>query len=225
MPPAKDEVARRGRSRRDPRAEPERRDPRAEPESIPPGASGGEERPPPSTRDAPRAARAVSEEVVAGPRRDPRTDPASVPAMPAVHPPEAGAAPAHVDARFADLEPLFARNAWREIVERLGPADKVAELPPALALIYALAQREAAGEGSAAGATELAIKSMAALVGVAADSDTALVLAKRLLRQNPAGWRTKPAPPARLSVLIILAGIALGAAVGWFASLGSLRLF
>ena len=66
---------------------------------------------------------------------------------------------------------------------------------------------------------------MAALVGVAPDSDTALVLAKRLLRQNPAGWRTKPAPPARFSIPIILVGIALGAAAGWFATLGSLRFF
>ena len=205
MSSAKDEVSRRS---------PGRRDPRAEPESIPPAA--------------------MTDEVVTGSRRDPRVDPASIPAMPAVHLPvdEAtavnggDATPGAVrDPRFAELEPLFARTAWSDIAARLGPADKAAELPPALGLIYALAQREAAGDDRAAGATELAIRSMAALVGVAPDSDTALVLAKRLLRQNPAGWRTKPAPPARFSIPIILVGIALGAAAGWFATLGSLRFF
>jgi len=206
MSSAKDEVSRRGSARRDPRAEPE---------SVPP-------------------APAVIDEVARAGRRDPRVDPDSIPAMPAVTAPlpvddgqqgPAGEPDApRADPRFVDLDPLFARNAWREIVERLGPAEKAAELPPALGLIFALAQREAAGEGGAAGATELAIRSMAALVGVAPGSDTALVLAKRLLRQNPAGWRTKPAP-ARFSAAIIVIGIVAGAAVGWFVSLGSIHLF
>jgi len=51
------------------------------------------------------------------------------------------------------------------------------------------------------------------------------VLAKRLLRQNPAGWRSKPAPAARFTVAIIVAGLAVGAGVGWFASLGSFHFF
>lgn len=98
MPPAKDDVSRATRARRDPRAEPD---------SVPPAA--------------------VTEEVVAGARRDPRVDPLSIPAMPAVHLPvsaEEGAPPRSGTAgspgsrvganpRFAELEPLFARNAWR----------------------------------------------------------------------------------------------------------------
>jgi hypothetical protein len=208
MPLAKDEVSRGARARRDPRAEPD---------SVPPVPS------------SPAHTAAVTDEVVEAARCDPRADPPSVPAMAAVREPppaEPAVAPADpVDARFAELEPLFARSAWREIVACLGPADEVAKLPPALGLIYALAQREAAGEDRAAGATELAIRSMAVLVGVAPGSATALVLAKRLLRQNPAGWRTKPAPRARFSVLIIVVGVVVGAAVGWFASLGSVRLF
>jgi hypothetical protein len=206
MPAAKDEVSRRARRRHDPRAEPD---------SVPAVPAVH-----PVTEGGAQPAGVASEEVVASARRDSRADPASIPA------PEAEAAPAaSCDARFAELEPLFARNAWREIADRLGPADEAADLPPALGLIYALAQREAAGDAGATGATELAIRSMAALVGVAPGSDTALVLAKRLLRQNPAGWRTKPAPPARLSVAIIALGVAIGAAVGWFASLGSIHLF
>ena len=207
MTSAKNEVSRRGSARRDPRVEPD---------SVPPVP-------------------AVVDEVAPAARRDPRADPDSIPAMPAVAAPPpveheqelpAGEPDApKADPRFVDLDPLFARNAWREIVERLGPPEKASELPPALGLVFALAQREAAGEGSAAGATELAIRSMAALVGVAPGSNTALVLAKRLLRQNPAGWRTKPAPPARFSVAIIVVGIVAGAAVGWFVSLGSIHLF
>jgi hypothetical protein len=165
------------------------------------------------------------EEVAPGVRPDPRAEPVPVPPVPAASAAAGGAAPPGVDPRLAELDPLFARTAWGEIAERLGPPEKAGELPPALALIHALARREAAGEESAGDATRVAIAAMAALVGVAPDSAAALVLAKRLLRQNPAGWRTKPAPPARFSIPIIVVGIAVGAAVGWFVSLGSIRLF
>jgi hypothetical protein len=129
------------------------------------------------------------------------------------------------DPRFAQVEPLVGRNAWRDIVERLGPANEAGELPPGLTLVLAVAQREAAGEASAAGANALAIQSMADLLGVAPGSHTALLLAKRLLRQPPASWTTKPAPPARFTALIILFGIALGVAAGRLVSLGSIRFF
>jgi hypothetical protein len=164
------------------------------------------------------------EEVAPSVRRDPRAEPQTIPPE-AVSAAAGAASPVGgVDPRLAELEPLFARTAWGEIAERLGPAEKAAELPPALALIHALARREAAGEASAGDATRVAITAMAALLGAAPDSMAALILAKRLLRQNPAGWRTKPAPPARFSIAIIVLGLAVGAAVGWFASLGSIRL-
>jgi hypothetical protein len=237
MSSAKDEVARRTSSRRDPRVDPD---------SVPAMRAVKEE--------GDRKPKAVAREEVAprAARRDPRAESDSVPAMRAVSgkdapaeevavevdaggdrasAPEAKAVeerPAPSDPRLAELEPLFDRTAWKEIEGKLGPPDEAGKLSPALALVYALARREAAGDEAARGATELAIQSMAALIGVPPGSPIALVLAKRLLRQNPASWRTRPAPPAKLSVAIILIGIAIGVAAGSFLSLSafqSIKLF
>jgi hypothetical protein len=130
-----------------------------------------------------------------------------------------------VDPRLADLDPLLSTGSWRKILELLGPPEAIERLPPTLALIYAIALRESAGDASATPANELAIRSMAAIYGIAPGSTTALVLAKRLLRQNPAAWRTTPAPPAKFSVLIIVIALACGAGVGWWLSMGSHHLF
>lgn len=242
MPSAKDEVARRTTTRRDPRAEPESVPAMraVRPEEAPAARPSSPEHGPSSARES---SPAVRDEVAPSVKRDPRADPEPPPAPsavrrraaastdldvdvevatdpPAAEPPPSVAPPsAPVDPRLAELEPLFGRTAWKEIADKLGPPERAAELPPALALIHALALREAAGEGRAAGANELAIRAMAELLGVAPTSATALVLAKRLLRQNPAGWRTRPAPPAKLSLVIILVGVALGVAAGSFLSL------
>ncbi|MFO0761843.1 MAG: hypothetical protein U0359_35710 [Byssovorax sp.] len=128
-----------------------------------------------------------------------------------------------VDPRLIEVEPLLARGDWAEIVKRLGPPEHAAELPPTLGLIFALAQREAAGELSATPANVLAIKHMATLFTVSPESAIALVLAKRLLRQNPTSWRTAQAPPAKVSVPLIVLAIAIGAVVGGYLSLGSFR--
>lgn len=178
------------------------------------------------------------------PRAEVDTDEVAVPASDFPAPAESGtarvSAPEEIDAapasgrisivtsgdpRLAELDPLLASSSWREIMRILGPPEQVEKLPPTLALIYAVAQRESAGNASATPANELAIRSMAAIYGIAPGSTTALVLAKRLLRQNPATWRTKPAPPARLSVLIIGVAVALGLGVGWWLSTGSHHLF
>jgi hypothetical protein len=129
------------------------------------------------------------------------------------------------DPRLAELDPLLSHGAWAEILALLGPPEALEKLPPTLALIYAVALRESSGDASATPANELAIRSMAAIYGVAPNSTTALVLAKRLLRQNPAAWRTKPAPPAKFSVLIIVVAVVLGTAAGWWFSVGSHHLF
>lgn len=150
-----------------------------------------------------------------------------------VGPPHPAAAPAVAansvvalaDPRLAELDPLLSRGSWREILVLLGPAEAVEKLPPTLALIHAIAQRESAGDASATPANELAIRSMAAIYGIPKESTTALVLAKRLLRQSPAAWRTKPAPAAKLSALIIAVAVAFGLGVGWWFSAGSHHLF
>jgi hypothetical protein len=206
-----------------------RRDPRAESESPPPGEVANETRA--SNDDEPAARdeaepridlddRAVPTRKQAEPGEEPVSREAPKDETPESAPPASLTAR---DPRFARVEPLIGRNAWREIVDLLGPANEAGDLPPSLVLVLALAQRELAGEGSAAGANALAIQSMAALLGVPAESHTALLLAKRLLRQPPAGWRAKPAPSARVSLLIVAVGIAAGAAVGWFSNLGWLK--
>jgi hypothetical protein len=191
-----DQVERRSTRRIDPREEVD-----AEPDEV-----------------APRATPAPTESGIirVGPSR-----PAPAPAVEAA-PVVAGLGP---DPRLAELDPLLSRGSWREILVLLGPAGAVEKLPPTLALIHAIAQRESAGDASATPANELAIRSMAAIYGIAPESTTALVLAKRLLRQNPAAWRTKPAPPAKLSALIIAVAVAFGLGVGWWFSAGSHHLF
>jgi hypothetical protein len=175
-------------------------------------------------------------------KRDPRADPEVAPeapadkaadaadveveveaAAPATAAPAAEPARAPTADRLAELEPLFDRAAWKDIADKLGPPEQADALPPALGLIYSLARRESAGEDVAKGATELGIRSMAALLGLPPGSPTALVLAKRLLRQTPASWRTRPAPPARLTAAIILLTIALGVAAGSFLSLEAIH--
>jgi hypothetical protein len=247
-----DDIVRRRTTRRDPREEREsippeeprrpsgRPDPREEPEWD------AEERDPRRSSSAPPPERASSPdegELAA------REEPAPISSSPRpVSPPDAGnrpserpmleghglgatsippsaisIAPGAGDVRLLEIEPLLARSDWKGILARLGPPEKAGELPATLGLIYALAQREDAGDLSATPANVLAIRCMAALYGVAADSATALVLAKRLLRQNPASWRTAPAPSAKYTIIVIVIAIVLGTMAGSYLSLGSFR--
>lgn len=239
MASAKEEVTRRRTTRRDPRVDADaeeaaaqaaardevaprarKRDPRADPDSIPPVHARSE------AEDTPPADEAADEERTSAPVEIAAERPsAPEEEAPADEAPadEAEEASAPVDPRLAALEPLFDRSAWKEIAEKLGPPEEAAKLPPAHALIYALARREAAGDEVARGATELAIQSMAALLGVPPGSATALVMAKRLLRQNPASWRTRPAPPAKLSAVIIVIAVVIGLAAGSLLSLDTFR--
>jgi len=178
------------------------------------------------------------EEVVRGRRHDPRAEPSlPPPESPEPEPPSREQSPAELalalaptmppaatmlDARFAEVEVLLGRNAWREIIELLTPHHASGGLAPGLTLVLALAQREA-GDASVS-ANTLAIESMAELLGAPPSSHVALVLAKRLLRQPPASSRSTAAPPARYTIPIVVVAIALGAAAGWFANPGAFRL-
>jgi hypothetical protein len=126
-----------------------------------------------------------------------------------------------MDPRLIEIEPLLARGDWEGLVKHLGPPEAAGRLPPTLGLLYAVARREAAGENSSGDANEMAIRCMAALFGVPPDSETALVLAKRLLRKNPAAWRTRSAPPTKISLLIMTLALLLGAGAGWYLRLGA----
>lgn len=121
------------------------------------------------------------------------------------------------DPRVEEIEPLVERNDWKAIAEKLGPVEDAGKLPPNLGLVAALAHNEMAKDGSLE-ARNVAVRSMGALLGLPAENELARVLARRLLRKNPTGFRQRPAPPARTSFVIVLVVLVLGGALGWFLS-------
>lgn len=138
-------------------------------------------------------------------------------------------AAAHVvtntDPRLETLESLLRAGDWNAVLQTLGPAEQAGRLPPNLGLIYAIARKEIEGptdKGSES--TELAIRCTAGLLGVTSDSAIALVVAKRLIRKNPVGWQQRPAPPARVSALIMIAALVIGGLVGWLVATGRLHV-
>lgn len=217
MPPREEDKTR--RLRRDPRAEPSDR-PEIREELI---ARRREPAPPTAIEEQPIADKAIEDE--APPSEKPIVEEPTPESKPIAREKakDDRAVVTIADPRLEAIEPLLASGAWEEICKRLGPPDQAGKLPPTLGLIYALARREMAGEAGSTQANELAIRCMAGLFGVSAGSATALVLGKRLLRRNPAAWRSTPAPPAKISTLIIFVAIVIGAAVGWYLNRGALR--
>lgn len=121
------------------------------------------------------------------------------------------------DRRVAEVEPFVERNDWKAVVEKLGALDDAGKLPPNLGLLAAIAHNEMAKDGSVE-ARNVAVRSMAALLGLPAESELARVLARRILRKNPTGMRHRPAPPAKTSLVIVAVVLVLGGALGWFLS-------
>lgn len=128
----------------------------------------------------------------------------------------------NLDPRIEKVEESLARGDWSGVAKELGSVGEASRLPPNLGLVCALAHAESSVD--APGANELAIRSMAAIFGVAPESRLALMLAKRLLRKNPVAWRQRPAPPARISLLIVLMTLVVGGAVGWLLSSGIVKI-
>lgn len=121
------------------------------------------------------------------------------------------------DQRVAEIEPHVERNDWKAVVAKLGSVDDAGKLPPNLGLVAAIAHNEMAKDGSV-DARNVAVRSMAALLGLPAENELARVLARRLLRKNPTGMRQRPAPPAKTSLFIVAVVLVLGGALGWFLS-------
>ena len=134
------------------------------------------------------------------------------------------ASPADPAALLGKVEPLIQQTRWADIVEALGPASRAAELPPGLALVYAMALAETAGDASTTEASLLAIRSVSALLGVPEGSGTALMVAKRVLRRNPVTWRRRPAPRAPIRLALIVVALFLGIVAGWLVAPSSIRL-
>jgi hypothetical protein len=134
------------------------------------------------------------------------------------------ASPAHTvtsrDPRYEPIEKLLDLNDWKTITSELGPMEDVGKLPPNLGLLAALAHNEATKDGDP-DAVATAIRCMASVLGVAEDSPIARVLARRMLRKNPVKLSERKAPPAKTSVLIVLATLVGGGGIGWLASEGS----
>ena len=124
------------------------------------------------------------------------------------------------DPRYEPIEKLLDLNDWKKITAELGPMSDVGKLPPNLGLLAALAHNESTKDGDPDAVTT-AIRCMAGLLGVAEDSPIARVLARRMLRKNPVKLSERKAPPAKTSLLIVLATLVGGGGVGWLASEGS----
>jgi len=121
------------------------------------------------------------------------------------------------DPRVAEIEPLVERNDWKAIADKLGSVEDAGKLPPNLGLIVAIAHNEMAKDGSVE-ARNVATRSMAALMNLPVENELARVLARRLLRKNPSGFRHRPAPPPKTSFFIVAVVLVLGGALGWFLS-------
>lgn len=121
------------------------------------------------------------------------------------------------DPRVAEIEPLVEQNDWKAIAAKLGSVEDAGKLPPNLGLIVAIAHNEMANDGSVE-ARNVATRSMAALMNLPVENELARVLARRLLRKNPSGFRHRPAPPPKTSFLIVGVVLVLGGALGWFLS-------
>lgn len=135
-------------------------------------------------------------------------------------PPEPTAARARqYDALLAELDPHLGETNWDKVLELLS---KHETLPPQLALLYAVAQRE---RNVAADADRVAIAAVAALLSVPAESHAALVVAKRLLRRNPVAWQKRSAPPVRVSIAIALIVALLGALIGFLVGPGARKFW
>jgi hypothetical protein len=193
-------------------------DPRAEVDSLPPKDDFSVDR-----VAVPKTAKKVSARV------DPREELPESSVVPVAQP-ESEAADSGVkpkadtvtskDPRYEPIEKLLDLNDWKKITDELGPMSDVGALPPNLGLLAALAHNEATKDGDPE-AVPMAIRCMASLLGVAEDSPIARVLARRMLRKNPIKLSERQAPPARTSLLIVLATLVGGGGIGWLASEGS----
>ncbi len=129
----------------------------------------------------------------------------------------------NTDPRYAAIEKLLDANDWKAVGDQLGTLDDVGKLPPNLGLLAAVAHNEATPVGHPE-SVAIAIRCVAAIFGVPEESPIARVLARRLLRKNPTRLRDRPAPPARISLLIIAVTLLLSAGLGWFLSSGGVHM-
>jgi hypothetical protein len=153
------------------------------------------------------------------------------------HRPEAGRSQAPraaepIDPGLAALvEPLVQQGKWHELRVLLASrANDPRQLPPGLALLYAISLKEdrehqegAPDQKPTAQAEMLGIRAVSQLLSVSEQSAVAVVVAKRALRRRPLDWSQKP--PARVSALLVVAALLAGAFVGLLLHPDLLSLF
>jgi len=118
------------------------------------------------------------------------------------------------NARLLSTEPLLREGRWEDVRKHLASEE---QLPPQLALVYAIAQKET--NDTTGNPEQVAIRAAATLLGVPEGHAAALVVAKRLLRRNPVAWQNRQ-PSTKTSILWIVAIAVVGALVGYVLSPG-----
>ena len=174
---------------------------------------------PVETRSERNSERAPRESMPATARRASRAapPPPPPPRSPTPPPPDATAPAEDDQALFAAVEPLLHQGNWQGVIELL--SNRPADAPPLSArlnLLCAIALKEAPAAGTAgkqnADADLLGMRAVSALLRVAADSPTALIVGKRVLRKRQIEWQTSP--PRRVSFVLTTIALLVGAAVG-----------
>lgn len=130
--------------------------------------------------------------------------------------------------------PLLEQGRWRDLRSLLADDNAAAaNLPPALALLYAVALKEEQSQAkqskhdpfaSQAGAAEsIAIGVVQKLLELPEPGVISVMIAKRLLRKRPLDWKQKP--PTRVSAMLVGSALLLGALVGFLLHPRLLGLF
>jgi hypothetical protein len=125
--------------------------------------------------------------------------------------------PAAIDpAQLRAAEPLLQQARWAELRTLLtSKISDPAQLPPALALAYAIALKEDTSTEDTkkpVNADTFGMRVMSQLLGLPEQSALIVLIAKRLLRRRPLDWNQKP--PGRISALLVVSALLVGAMVG-----------
>jgi len=196
------------------------------PIAVPPAAPAPAAAPIAALPPAPAPIAAPSPAPVPAPLAGPPPTPVGTAALPGERAPAPApeAAPTQNDAHsdpdaalLAEVEPLVHQGRWQELIDLVGKREPDPQrLSPRAALLFAVALKEAPAPASGARPTVdpdlLGVRAVAALLQLDGQSLTALMIAKRVLRRRPLEWQRTP--PRRVSIVITLIALALGAAAG-----------
>lgn len=129
--------------------------------------------------------------------------------------------------QYEVLGELVSMGDWDGILRTLGAGEDPSKLPPNLGLLWAIARREKMNpdDPNVVAVTAVATRCAAAVLGVHETNSIAPMLAKRILRRNPASWTKTPAPSPWVSAFIMIAALVVGSGIGWILSGGQSFFF